>query len=259
MSGGRTGLGKSTIVINLAVAFSRLGERVLVIDGDLGLANVHTQLGLTPKYGINDVLEGNKPLDEMLISGPGDIRILSMVSGTGGFTRLTHEQKLILLETLDNLDTEIDVLLIDTSAGISDSVLYFNLAAQEKIIVLTADPASISGACALIESLYSKYRERHFKILANGVVSKKTGKEIFSNLCRAADHLSGGLSLDYLGSIPFDPCIPEAGKQQRPVLEAFPESPSSAAFMLITGNIEKMPPNTNQGTIQFFGKRLRSV
>ncbi len=110
MSGGRTGLGKSTIVINLAVAFSRLGERVLVIDGDLGLANVHTQLGLTPKYGINDVLEGNKPLDEMLISGPGDIRILSMVSGTGGFTRLTHEQKLILLETLDNLDTEIDVL-----------------------------------------------------------------------------------------------------------------------------------------------------
>ncbi len=259
VSSGRNGAGKSNIVINLAMAFSRLGLRVLIVDGDLGFENVHTLLGLTPKFGISHVLEGKKTLDEVLTDGPGDIRIVAANPGVRDFKGLTLEQKLIFLETLDNLDSEIDVLLIDTSAGISDPIRYFNLAAQEKIIVANPDPASISSAGALIVSLYSKYRERHFKVLANGVANERMGKQVFSDVCRAADHLLDSLSLDYLGSIPFDPCISEAAKRQRPVLEAFPGAPSSAAFILIANHIRKMPPNMNHGTIQFFGKRNLSV
>lgn len=259
VSSGKGGVGKSSIVVNLAVAFDRLGHRVLIIDGDLGLANIHVLLGLTPQHSIKDVLEGKKALEEALIAGPGKIRILPAVSGKRTLTHFTDEQKLIFLEMLDGLETEIDVLLIDTGAGISDTVLYFNLAAQDKIVVVNSDPASIANAYTLIETLYTKYRERHFKVLANGVRGAKAGKDIFSSLCKAADHLLDGLSLDYLGSIPHDPHVHQAVSQQRTVMEAFPDAPSAAAFMRLAEAIRKTAPNANHGTIRFFRKHILNV
>jgi len=256
VSSGKGGVGKSSVVVNLAIAFDRLGQRVLIIDGDLGLANIHVLLGLSPQYSIRDVLEGRRTLEEVLIAGPGRIRILPAISGKRTLTRFTDEQKLIFLEMLDGLETEIDVLLIDTGAGISDTVLYFNLAAQEKIIVVNSDPASIADAYTLIETLFTKYRERHFGILANGVRGARAGKDIFSKLCKAADHLMDGLSLDYLGSIPHDPCVHQAVIEQHPVMEAFPEAPSAAAFMRVAEGIRKAAPNTNHGTIRFFRKHI---
>lgn len=259
VSSGKGGVGKSNMVVNLALAFDRLGQRVLIMDADLGLANIDILLGLTPKYNISHVLDGDKRLDEVLVNGPGRIRIMPASSGVQELTQLTDEQKLIFLEMLDEIESDIDILLIDIGAGISDTVLYFNLAAHEKIVVVTPEPTSLTDAYALIKVLYTRHGERHFRILANSAKDEKEGKAIFAQISKVADHFLDGLSLDYLGTIPRDPYIPKAVVQQRALIEAFPDSPAAKAFMLIASSIFKIPPSLNHGSIQFFWKRLLNV
>ena len=259
VSSGKGGVGKSNVVINLSVAFDRLGLRTLIMDADLGLANIDVLLGLTPKYNMSHVLSGQKRLDEVLVDGPGGVKIMPASSGVQELTRLTDEQKLLFLEMLDELETDIDVLLIDTGAGISDTVLYFNLAAHERIIVVTPEPTSLTDAYALIKVLYSKHGERNFRILVNLAANESMGKSIFAKLSKVADHFLDGLSLDYLGTIPHDTSVTKSVLQQRPVLEAFPEAQASKAFMRIAEAIRNNRPNANQGSIQFFWKRLLNV
>ena len=237
VSSGKGGVGKSNVVINLSVAFDRLGLRTLIMDADLGLANIDVLLGLTPKYNMSHVLSGQKRLDEVLVDGPGRVKIMPASSGVQELTRLTDEQKLLFLELLDELETDIDVLLIDTGAGISDTVLYFNLAAHERIIVVTPEPTSLTDAYALIKVLYSKHGERNFRILVNSAANESMGKSIFAKLSKVADHFLDGLSLDYLGTIPHDTSVTKSVMQQRPVLEVFPETPASKAFMRIAETI----------------------
>ncbi len=259
VSSGKGGVGKSNVVINLSVAFDRLGLRTLIMDADLGLANIDVLLGLTPKYNMSHVLSGQKRLEEVLVDGPGGVKVMPASSGVQELTRLTDEQKLLFLEMLDELETDIDVLLIDTGAGISDTVLYFNLAAHERIIVVTPEPTSLTDAYALIKVLYSKHGERHFRILVNMAANESMGKSIFAKLSKVADHFLDGLSLDYLGTIPHDTSVTKSVMQQRPVLEAFPETQASKAFMRIAEIVRNDRPNANQGSIQFFWKRLLNV
>ncbi len=259
VSSGKGGVGKSNVVINLSVAFDRLGLRTLIMDADLGLANIDVLLGLTPKYNMSHLLSGQKRLDEVLVDGPGRVKIMPASSGVQELTRLTDEQKLLFLELLDELETDIDVLLIDTGAGISDTVLYFNLAAHERIIVVTPEPTSLTDAYALIKVLYSKHGERNFRILVNSAANEPNGKSIFAKLSKVADHFLDGLSLDYLGTIPHDISVTKSVMKQRPVLEVFPETPASKAFMRIAETIRNNRPNANQGSIQFFWKRLLNV
>ncbi len=259
VSSGKGGVGKSNVVINLSLAFDRLGLRVLIMDADLGLANIDVLLGLTPKYNLSHVLKGQKRLDEVLISGPGNVKIMPASSGVQELTRLTDEQKLVFLELLDELETDIDILLVDTGAGISDTVLYFNLAAHERIIVVTPEPTSLTDAYALIKVLYSKHGERHFRILVNSVPNESAGKSVFSKISRVADHFLDGLSLDYLGSIPQDALVTKAVLQQKALLDAFPLAPASKAFGRVAESIHRTPPSINQGNIQFFWKRLLHV
>jgi len=256
---GKGGVGKSNVVINLAVALDRLGPRVLIMDADLGLANIDVLLGLTPKYNMSHVLSGQKRLEEVLVDGPGRVKVMPASSGVQELTKLTDDQKLLFLELLEGLETDIDVLLIDTGAGISDTVLYFNLAAHERIIVVTPEPTSLTDAYALIKVLYSKHGERHFRILINLAANESMGKSIFAKLSKVADHFLDGLSLDYLGTIPHDTSVTKSVLQQRAVVEAFPETPASKAFMCIAETVRNNRPNANQGTIQFFWKRLLNV
>lgn len=259
VSSGKGGVGKTNVVVNLAVAFDRLGKRVLIMDADLGLANVDLLLGLTPKYNISHVLSGEKLFKEVLVNGPGRIRIMPASSGVQQLTELTDEQKLHFLNIMDEVDSEIDVLLIDTGAGISDTVLYFNLAAQERIVVVTPEPTSLTDAYALIKVLYTRHGERSFRILANQVSDEREGKSIFANISKVADHFLDGLSLDYVGAIPKDIHVPKAVMQQKPLLELFPRAPAARAFLEVAMRIQKTPPELKQGTIQFFWRRLLNV
>ncbi|MDR3557637.1 MAG: MinD/ParA family protein [Syntrophobacteraceae bacterium] len=259
VSSGKGGVGKSNVVINLSIAMCRLGFRALILDADLGLANIDVLLGLTPKYNMSHVLAGQKKLEDVLIDGPGGVRIMPASSGVQELTRLTDDQKLLFLELLDGLEADMDMLVIDTGAGISDTVLYFNLAANERIIVVTPEPTSLTDAYALIKVLYSRHGERSFRILVNQASGEAMGKSIYAKLSKVADHFLDGISLDYLGTIPHDTAVTRSVIQQRPLLEAFPDAPASKAFRQVAETICRSRPNVNQGTIQFFWKRLLNV
>ena len=259
VTSGKGGVGKSNVVINLALSFSRLNKKVLIMDADLGLANVDVLLGLTPKYNISHILDGSRSLEEVLIEGPGGIRIMPASSGVHNLTHLTDEQKLVLLDLFDDMDLDVDILLIDTGAGISDAVLYFNLAAQEKIVVVTPEPTSLTDAYALIKVLYTKYEERYFKILANSVKSEKEGIAIFEKISRVADHFLNDLSLEYIGSIPRDPNLNKAVMQQQALMEAYPNAPAAKSFMTAATRIQINEPRADTGNIRFFWKRLLNI
>ncbi len=256
ITSGKGGVGKSNIVINLALAFDEMGKNVLIIDGDLGLANIDVLLGLTPKHNIHHVFQGEKSINDIILDGPGNIRIMPASSGVQELAELQDEQKLFLMEMLEVLEEEIDVLLIDTGAGISDNVIYFNLAAQEKIVVITPEPTSLTDAYAMIKVLHTRYGERHFRILVNLARDDKEALNIYNQISRVADNFLDGLSLDYLGFVPKDHNLPKAVMKQQPVLNVYPDSPASKAFPTLAKRLQAIKPGRNDGNIRFFRHRL---
>jgi flagellar biosynthesis protein FlhG len=257
ISSGKGGVGKTNIVANLALALTRLGKRVLVLDADLGLANIDILLGLTPRYTIEHLLTGQKRLEDILVAGPEGMVILPAGSGIPELVDLNEGQKLFLLNEMDQLSQRIDLLLIDTGAGISANVLYFNLAAQESIIIITPEPTSLTDAYALIKVLATRHQKKHFIILANAVSNEQEAKEVFRKISLVADRFLASVSLDYLGFIPRDEHVLKAVRKQKAVLELFPQSPAGKSFMVLSQRLLDRPfRNRNEGNIQFFWKQV---
>ena len=177
---GKGGVGKTHIVVNLAYALQRLGARVMVLDADLGLANVDVLLGLAPRFNIQHVLAGQKTLADVLVAGPAGMMILPASSGVQDLVQLTEGQRLQLLAELDALETQVDFLLVDTGAGISANVMYFNMAAQEIVVVVTPEPTSMTDAYALMKVLSTKYAEKNFKVMLNAVDQRSGSERGFS-------------------------------------------------------------------------------
>lgn len=256
ITSGKGGVGKTNVVVNLALELADMGRKVLLIDADLGLANVDVVLGLAPKYSINDVIHGEKSLDEIVVEGPRGIKILPASSGVSELSQLSNDEKLMILQELDAYETDADIVLIDTAAGISDMVLYFNTAAQERIVVATGEPTSLTDAYALIKVLHTERQERRFRILVNNVPDARAAKDVYRKLAMAADHFLGGLSLDYLGFIPTDPAVNKSVMQQRALVEAYKSSPASQAFRKLAINLLNLPMEQTSGNIKFFWRRL---
>lgn len=257
VTSGKGGVGKTNLVVNLALALTRIGRKVLIIDADLGLANVDVVLGLNPSYTIQDVLSGNKSLKEVLVEGPEGIKILPAASGVAQLSSLTSAEKIVFLEALDTLPQDIDMVIVDTAAGINDTVLYFNIAAQERLVVATGEPTSLTDAYALMKVLFSQHQERKFQLVVNNVPGPLEAKEVYRKLSTAVDHFLGGLSLDYLGFVPADPLVSKAVIMQKPFFASYPGSNASKAVMALAKTILSRPvEDPSRGNIKFFWRRL---
>lgn len=255
VTSGKGGVGKTNVVANIAYVMTKLGKKVLVLDTDLGLGNLNVLLGLTPKYHIGHVLSGEKHLEEILMHGPNGVMILPAGSGMQELTSLSDAQKLSLISELDNLKESVDVLLIDTGAGISSNVLYFNMAAQEIIVVVSPEPTSITDAYAIMKVLFLKHEQRRFKLIVNSARDRKEGLAVYNNLCMVADKYLD-ISIDYLGAVPYDKNLPKAVRGQKVITEIYPSSKASEAFVDITKTILNSEPQELKGNIQFLWKRL---
>ncbi len=257
VSSGKGGVGKTNVVANLAFALTQMGKKVLVWDADLGLANLDVLLGLTPRYNIEHLLTRQKRVTEILLQGPGGMIILPASSGVLELVALDESQKIFLLSELDGIAESVDVLLIDTGAGISSNVLYFNMAAEESIVLATPEPTSITDAYALMKVLSTRYHKRRFTILVNAARDGQEAKEVFRKISQVVDRFLCEVSLDYLGFIPFDEMLPAAVRQQRPVLEIFPHAQCSQSFKNVAQILTERPiRDDSQGSLQFFGRYL---
>ncbi|MBI3392154.1 MAG: MinD/ParA family protein [Nitrospirae bacterium] len=256
VTSGKGGVGKTNVVANLAIALSRLGQRVLLFDADLSLGNIDVLLGLTPGRTLGDVLAGQARLREILVHGPEGIQILPATSGVQELSALTEEQRAGLLTEVDQLDGAADVLLVDTGAGVSSNVLYFTVAAQEIIVVVSPEPTSMTDAYALMKILSTRHAERSFKLLVNSVRTPAEAMEVYRNLVKVADRFLD-ISIGYLGHIPADDHVTMAVRRQRAVVDLYPRSPAARNFAEVARTLlDDAPVVSPKGNIQFFWQRL---
>jgi|UniRef100_A0A7V6DNK6 flagellar biosynthesis protein FlhG len=258
VTSGKGGVGKSNVVVNLGMALARMGRKILLIDADLGLANLDILLGLTPRFTIHDLLSLRRTLSEVLVDGPEGIKILPASSGIPELADLDKHQKVFLLNELDEYTENIDVVLIDTGAGISRNVLFFNIAALERIVVVNNEPTSITDAYALIKILASKHGEKHYKLLVNGLSKPQEGEMVYRTMLRVTERFLGkGIFLEYLGVIPYDEAIPRAVLKQQPALSLFPRAKVSQCFRSLANKLwESSAPAEMGSNIKFFWRRL---
>ncbi len=256
VTSGKGGVGKTNVSVNLAVAMAREGRRIMLLDADLGLANVDVLLGLQSGPNLSHVIDGQYSLDEVIITGPSDVKIVPASSGVRRMAELTTQEHAGLINAFGNLAFEIDALVIDTAAGISDSVLRFSLAAQDIVVVVCDEPASITDAYALIKLLNREHGQDRFHVLANMTTSDKEGRDLFRKLVKVSDRFLD-VSLDFLGVVPFDEYVRKAVKKQSAVVEAYPRSRAAVAFKKIVKSTDKWPvPDKARGHLEFFVERL---
>ncbi len=256
VTGGKGGVGKTNVSVNLAVALAEADRRVMILDADLGLANIDVVLGLHPEYDLSHVLRGERDLEEIIVTGPSGIQIVPAASGVQQMAALSRAEHAGLIRAFSDIGNDIDVLVIDTAAGISDTVVSFSCAAQEVMVVVCDEPASITDAYALIKLLNREHGVSRFRVLANMVRSAQEGRELYKTMCRVADRYLD-VMLSYVGSIPYDNDLRKAVKGQKPIVQAFPRSRASQAFKNLAKKTDSWPvPNGVSGHLQFFVERL---
>jgi flagellar biosynthesis protein FlhG len=256
VSSGKGGVGKSNIAVNLGIALAERGRRVVVLDAGLGLGNLDVLLGLTVHHNLQHVLDGQCSLEDILVDGPGGIRVAPSASGSLAMTRLTAAQHAGLIHAFSDLGDQTDVLIIDTSAGVSDSVLAFLRAAQEILLVLCDEPTSIADAYALIRMMHRDYGTSRFRVLANQVRNDREGAQLFEKLTRVTGRFLDA-RLHYSGAIPSDDAVRKAVQRQKAFMEAYPRARASLAMRALAEKVESWPlPSAPGGHLEFFVERL---
>ncbi|MEW6983248.1 MinD/ParA family protein [Colwelliaceae bacterium 6471] len=256
VSGGKGGVGKTNVSLNTAISIAQLGKKVLVLDADLGLANVDVMLGLRVQRNLSHVLSGECELDDIIIEGPAGIKIIPATSGTQSMVDLTPAEHAGLIRAFSDMNTAFDVLIVDTAAGISDMVLSFCRAAQDIMLVVCDEPTSITDCYALMKLLSRDHEVFKFKVVANMVRSTKEGQQLFGKLSKVTDRFLD-VALDLVAIVPFDENIRKSVRKQKAIVEAFPDSPASLAFKELAGKIIRWPiPHQPSGHLEFFIEQL---
>lgn len=256
VTGGKGGVGKSNVSVNTAVALAEQGKRVVLLDADLGLANIDVLLGVSSGRNIGDVLAGDAELRDILVPGPGGIRIIPASSGTQRMANLGEQEHAGIIGAFSELGDDMDVLIVDTAAGISRTVTSFVRAAQETLMVVTDEPTSVTDAYALIKVLNRDCKMDRFRVLANMVRTPNEGQALFNKLSKVTDRFLD-VTLQYVGSVPMDESVRKAVQRQKAVIEAYPRSKAAIAYRSLAQKVATWPlPTTPRGNLEFFVERL---
>ena len=259
VTSGKGGVGKTTLVCNLAVALRNKGKKVLILDGDLGMANVDIFFGVRASRNIQEVLNGKAHIKDIIVEVDSNISLIPGGSGIYGLSHLSGPLKQILLDQVSELNDSYDYMLVDTAPGIEDHVLYLNSAAQKILVTVTPDPASITDAYAIMKVLHQRLREDNFSIICNMVKDEMEARQIFHRLSEVASHFLC-IKLDYMGFVPMDLNLRQSSRNQDPLLKKYPQSTAGLAIQKLS---EKLSHSEGieecKGGLQFFWQQLSGV
>ncbi|WP_297056951.1 MinD/ParA family protein [Thermosulfurimonas sp.] len=259
VSSGKGGVGKTNFVANLALALEKKGQHTLIFDADLGLANVDVLLGLAPKRDIRHVLSGECTLKDIVIRTKYGFEVIPASSGVLELTRLAPSEKLSLKEQFDEVSQGVDFFIFDLGAGISDNVLFFNLVAQERIVITTPEPTAMADAYALIKLLFVRHQVKRIYLLVNLIRDEQEGKTVYRQIAQVAERFLGPVGLTYLGAIRNDPSVPRAVRQQEPFLHLFPDSPASRDLLQICEKLLRLKPKIEGGLEALWSQRSQAL
>jgi flagellar biosynthesis protein FlhG len=244
VSSGKGGVGKTSLTVNLAFALAKKGLRVLVVDGDLGLANVDVLLGLQVQTTINDILDRDAdPLEAVVYVEPR-LGILPASSGVPDLAKLGPEDHRHLGNILLPITRHFDFVLVDTAAGIGSSVLWFNTFVDHNILLLTPDPTAMTDAYALIKVLSRDYHRKTFHLLLNQVKNEAEARQVYDHLARVASHFLN-LNLEYLGAVPQDASVSKGVRHQQPFIKIAPHSRAAMAILSLVERLKGWAPQKN--------------
>jgi flagellar biosynthesis protein FlhG len=260
VSSGKGGVGKSNITLALALALADLGRKVLIWDADLGLANTDVLLGIRTRWTIHHWLKGEKSLSEIIVEGPKGVGILPAASGILELNEISEPHKARLIAEFEQWQEDLDFLLIDTAAGIGPNVIFFNLVAQEHLVVLSNEPTSITDAYALIKALNTKHKQSGFYLLPNMVAGPKEARAVFELMSNVAGQYLAQVSLDLAGYVPYDEAVPASVRKQTPFYILHPDCQASLRVVeLAKYLIGREPPSFGAGGLVLFLNRLVAV
>jgi flagellar biosynthesis protein FlhG len=256
ITGGKGGIGKTTIAVNLAIAFGMAKKKVLLFDADLGLANVDIRLGLNPEKNLHDFLAGDCSLNDICIDGPHNIKVIPSASGIQKMVEISRTESLQLIHSFSTLTTDIDIMLIDMAPGISHQAMDFTHAAQDILIVICNDPASLMDSYAIIKILHQSYGRGRFGVIVNKVADLQEGYDVFSKFQQAIAKFIN-VSMQYVGHVPEDDYIGIAAREGVAVVDKFPQSQAAIAFHHLCHGISHWHEDREvAGGIHFFFERL---
>ncbi|MEE2779290.1 MAG: MinD/ParA family protein [Myxococcota bacterium] len=259
VTSGKGGVGKTNLSVNLAITFAQKGRKVLIVDGDVGLANVDILLDETPAHTLGDLLKTGDDavgVEDVLVHSPYGVSVLPGTSGLADMSELSPEDRLRLMEMLEPLGESYDTVIVDTAAGIGSNARFFAGAAQEVLVVATPEPTSLADAYAMIKVLNTRCKMDRVGLILNQVANEAEAREVYQRLYQLTNRFLP-VVLTLGGYVPNDPHVREAVMQQQPVAIAYPSCPGTQAIQRLADNLLMRPPSAElSGRLQFFWRRL---